>query len=65
MAYVAGAGSIITLLGVARGAVAIGFFRDIAGKTIRNFSAGGPGNRPLPAFAVFILWPLMGMPVKL
>ena len=29
MAFVAGAGSIITLLGAARGAVAIGFFREI------------------------------------
>ena len=29
MAYVAGAGSIITLLGSARGAVAVGFFKDI------------------------------------
>ena len=31
MAYVAGAGSIITLLGAARGAVAIGFYNDIVG----------------------------------
>ena len=37
MAYVAGAGSIISLLGAARGAVAIGFFRDIAGKSISFF----------------------------
>jgi sodium-dependent dicarboxylate transporter 2/3/5 len=37
MAYVAGAGSIITLLGAARGAVAIGFFRDITGRTISFF----------------------------
>jgi len=37
MAYVAGAGSIITLLGAARGAVAIGFFKEIAGKTITFF----------------------------
>jgi sodium-dependent dicarboxylate transporter 2/3/5 len=37
MAYVAGAGSIITLLGAARGAVAIGFFRDIVGKNISFF----------------------------
>ena len=37
MAYVAGAGSIVTLLGAARGAVAIGFFRDIAGKSISFF----------------------------
>lgn len=29
MAYVAGAGSVVTLLGAARGAVAIGFFKDI------------------------------------
>ena len=37
MAYVAGAGSIVTLLGAARGAVAVGFFRDIAGKSISFF----------------------------
>jgi len=37
MAYVAGAGSIVTLLGAARGAVAIGFFRDIVGKNISFF----------------------------
>ncbi len=37
MAYVAGAGSIITLLGAARGAVAIGFFRTIADKEIGFF----------------------------
>jgi solute carrier family 13 (sodium-dependent dicarboxylate transporter), member 2/3/5 len=37
MAYVAGAGSIITLLGAARGAVAIGFFHDIVGRNISFF----------------------------
>jgi sodium-dependent dicarboxylate transporter 2/3/5 len=37
MAYVAGAGSIVTLLGAARGIVAIGFFRDIAGRSISFF----------------------------
>ncbi|MBF0378902.1 MAG: SLC13/DASS family transporter [Desulfamplus sp.] len=37
MAYVAGAGSVVTLLGAARGAVAIGFFKDIAGKEINFF----------------------------
>jgi sodium-dependent dicarboxylate transporter 2/3/5 len=37
MAYVAGAGSIITLLGAARGAVAIGFFNEIAGKNVTFF----------------------------
>ena len=37
MAYVAGAGSIVTLLGAARGAVAIGFFKDIVGREISFF----------------------------
>jgi solute carrier family 13 (sodium-dependent dicarboxylate transporter), member 2/3/5 len=37
MAYVAGAGSIITLLGAARGAVAIGFFNEIAHKNVTFF----------------------------
>jgi sodium-dependent dicarboxylate transporter 2/3/5 len=37
MAYVAGAGSIMTLLGAARGAVAVGFFKDIMGKEIGFF----------------------------
>ncbi len=37
MAFVAGAGSIITLLGAARGAVAIGFFNDIVGRNITFF----------------------------
>jgi sodium-dependent dicarboxylate transporter 2/3/5 len=37
MAYVAGAGSIITLLGAARGAVALGFFTEITGRSIGFF----------------------------
>ena len=37
MAFVAGAGSIITLLGAARGAIAIGFFQDIVGREITFF----------------------------
>jgi sodium-dependent dicarboxylate transporter 2/3/5 len=37
MAFVAGAGSIITLLGAARGAVAIGFYADITGRTVSFF----------------------------
>lgn len=37
MAFVAGAGSIITLLGAARGAVAISFFKDITGRDISFF----------------------------
>ena len=35
MAYVAGAGSIVTLLGAARGAVAVGFYNDLLGESIR------------------------------
>ncbi|MEE4166111.1 MAG: SLC13 family permease, partial [Desulfocapsaceae bacterium] len=37
MAYVAGAGSIITLLGAARGAVALGFYKDIMNVDISFF----------------------------
>ncbi|UCG13511.1 MAG: SLC13/DASS family transporter [Deltaproteobacteria bacterium] len=37
MAYVAGAGSIITLLGAARGPVAIGFFNNIVGRDVGFF----------------------------
>ena len=37
MAYVAGAGSIVILLGAAHGAVAIGFFNDIVGRNITFF----------------------------
>jgi sodium-dependent dicarboxylate transporter 2/3/5 len=37
MAYVAGAGSIVTLLGAARGAVAIGFFKEIVGREVSFF----------------------------
>ena len=37
MAYVAGAGSIVTLLGAARGAVAVGFFKDIMKQDIGFF----------------------------
>lgn len=37
MAYIAGAGSIVTLLGAARGAVAIGFYNDIMKQDISFF----------------------------
>ena len=37
MAFVAGAGSIVTLLGAARGAVALGFFKSITGQEISFF----------------------------
>jgi sodium-dependent dicarboxylate transporter 2/3/5 len=37
MAYVAGAGSIVTLLGAARGAVALGFFKDVMDQDVGFF----------------------------
>ncbi|MCP4632067.1 MAG: SLC13/DASS family transporter [candidate division Zixibacteria bacterium] len=37
MAFVAGAGSVITLFGAARGAVALGFYRDITGRDVSFF----------------------------
>ena len=55
MAYVAGAGSIITLLGAARGAVAISFFNDIVGKNITFFELTY-FMFPVGWIMVFILW---------
>ena len=55
MAFVAGAGSIITLLGAARGAVAIGFFRDITGREITFFELSYY-MFPLGWLMVFLLW---------
>jgi sodium-dependent dicarboxylate transporter 2/3/5 len=55
MAYVAGAGSIITLLGAARGAVAIGFFNDIVGKNVSFFGLTYY-MFPLGWLMVFLLW---------
>lgn len=55
MAYVAGAGSIITLLGAARGAVAIGFFKDIVGIDISFFGLTYY-MFPIGWLMVFILW---------
>ena len=55
MAYVAGAGSIITLLGAARGAVAIGFFNDIMGRDISFFDL--TYYMFIPGWLmVFVLW---------
>ncbi len=55
MAYVAGAGSIVTLLGAARGAVAIGFFNDIMGRDISFFQL--TYYMFLPGWImVFVLW---------
>lgn len=58
MAFVAGAGSIITLLGAARGAVAIGFFRDITGREITFFELSHY-MFPMGLVMVFLLWGLM------
>ncbi|MDP8207338.1 MAG: SLC13 family permease [Candidatus Electryonea clarkiae] len=55
MAFVAGAGSIVTLLGAARGAVAIGFFKDIVGREISFFELSYY-MFPIGWLMVFILW---------
>ncbi len=55
MAFVAGAGSIITLLGAARGAVAIGFYKDIIGTEISFFELAFY-MFPIGWAMVFILW---------
>ena len=55
MAFVAGAGSIITLLGAARGAVAIGFYKDIIGRDISFFELAYY-MFPIGWGMVFILW---------
>jgi sodium-dependent dicarboxylate transporter 2/3/5 len=55
MAYVAGAGSIITLLGAARGAVAIGFFREIVGRDVSFFELTKYMFLP-GAIMTFLLW---------
>ena len=55
MAYVAGAGSIVTLLGAARGAVAIGFYNDIVGKDISFFQLSYY-MFPIGWLMTFILW---------
>jgi sodium-dependent dicarboxylate transporter 2/3/5 len=55
MAFVAGAGSIVTLLGAARGAVAIGFYKDIIGKEISFFELTYY-MFPIGWIMVFLLW---------
>lgn len=55
MAFVAGAGSIITLLGAARAAVAIGFFREIIGREIAFFELSYY-MAPVGVVMTFILW---------
>jgi solute carrier family 13 (sodium-dependent dicarboxylate transporter), member 2/3/5 len=55
MAYVAGAGSIITLLGAARGAVAVGFYKEIVGADITFFELTYY-MAPVGWLMVFLLW---------
>ncbi len=55
MAYVAGAGSIITLLGAARGAVALGFYKDIMHVDISFFKLT-MFMFPIGWLMVFLLW---------
>jgi len=55
MAFVAGAGSTITLLGAARGAVALGFFKDIIGREISFFELSFY-MFPVGWAMTFILW---------
>ncbi|MHC4695461.1 MAG: SLC13 family permease [Planctomycetota bacterium] len=55
MAFVAGAGSIITLLGAARGAVAIGFFKSIVGREVSFFELTYY-MFPVGALMVPLLW---------
>ncbi len=55
MAYVAGAGSIITLLGAARGAVALGFYKEIVGQEISFFGLTYY-MFPVGWLMVFLLW---------
>ncbi len=58
MAYAAGAGSIITLLGAARGAVALGYFQDIVGRDI-GFARLTWYMAPLGLVMVLVVWLLM------
>lgn len=58
MAFTAGAGSIITLLGAARGAVAVGFYKDIVGKEISFFGLT-KYMFPVGAVMILLLWGLM------
>jgi solute carrier family 13 (sodium-dependent dicarboxylate transporter), member 2/3/5 len=55
MAYVCGAGSIITLLGAARGIVALGFFQQMASKEVSFFQLTY-FMAPVGWLMVFALW---------
>lgn len=58
MAYAAGAGSIITLLGAARGAVAIGFFRQFTGREV-GFAELTYYMAPVGITMLVLIWLLM------
>jgi solute carrier family 13 (sodium-dependent dicarboxylate transporter), member 2/3/5 len=55
MAFVAGAGSIITLLGAARGIVALGFYKEITGLDVSFFELTFY-MAPIGWLMVFLLW---------
>ena len=55
MAYVAGAGSIVTLLGAARGAVGLGFFAEVTGKSVGFFELTYY-MAPIGWLMTFLLW---------
>jgi sodium-dependent dicarboxylate transporter 2/3/5 len=55
MAFVAGAGSIVTLLGAARGAVALGFYKEITGRDVTFFELSWY-MFPIGWVMVFVLW---------
>ena len=55
MAYVAGAGSIVTLLGAARGAVGLGFFTEVTGKSVGFFELTYY-MFPIGWLMTFLLW---------
>ncbi len=55
MAFVSGAGSIVTLLGAARGAVAIGYFQEVVGREISFFELSFY-MFPVGAVMVALIW---------
>ncbi len=63
MAFVAGAGSMITLLGAARGAVALGFFNDIVEREITFFELSYY-MFPVGWLMVFLCWGMMMLMFK-
>jgi sodium-dependent dicarboxylate transporter 2/3/5 len=58
MAFIAGAGSIITLLGAARGIVALGFYQEITQKSISFFELSYY-MFPIGWLMVFLIWGLI------